>query len=80
MIEQEIEAKALELYPVRKRMNKKGTGEFDANLPRRQAYIQGYKDGMPKITGDDIIRKIIGMAKMEKRIKSGDSIWDKVNL
>ena len=24
------------------RLNKKATGEFDSNLPRRKAYIEGY--------------------------------------
>jgi len=77
MTEQDIKARALKLYPVRKRINKKGTSKFDANLPRRQAYIQGYMDAIPKITGQYIIDKINAMAKSEKRIKDGKSIWDK---
>ena len=36
------ETKALEKYPVKHRLNKKATGEFDSNLPRRKAYIKGY--------------------------------------
>ena len=36
------ETKALEKYPVKHRLNKKATGEFDSNLPRRKAYIEGY--------------------------------------
>ena len=52
MTQQEIEARALELYPERKRQNKKGTGEYDANLPRRKAYIQGWKDAQPTLPGD----------------------------
>lgn len=36
------ETKALEKYPVKQRLNKKATGEFDSNLPRRKAYIEGY--------------------------------------
>ena len=47
MTQQEIEARALELYPERKRQNKKGTGEYDANLPRRNAYIKGWTDAHP---------------------------------
>lgn len=47
MTQQEIEARALELYPERKRQNKKGTGEYDANLPRRKAYIKGWTDTQP---------------------------------
>ena len=52
MTQQEIEARALELYPERKRQNKKGTGEYDANLPRRKAYIQGWTDAQPTMSGD----------------------------
>ena len=47
MTQQEIEAQALELYPERKRQNKNGTGEYDANLPRRKAYIKGWTDTQP---------------------------------
>lgn len=36
------ETKALEKYPVKHKFNKKATGEFDSNLPRRKAYIEGY--------------------------------------
>ena len=49
MTQQEIEARALELYPERKRQNKKGTGEYDANLPRRKAYIKGWTDAQPTL-------------------------------
>ena len=52
MTQQEIEARALELYPERKRQNKKGTGEYDANLPRRKAYIKGWTDAQPTLSGD----------------------------
>ena len=52
MTQQEIEARALELYPERKRQNKKGTGEYDANLPRRKAYIKGWTDAQPTLPGD----------------------------
>ena len=37
-----VETKALEKYPVKQRLNKNATGEFDSNLPRRKAYIEGY--------------------------------------
>lgn len=47
MTQQEIEARALELYPERKRQNKNGTGEYDANLPRRKVYIKGWTDTQP---------------------------------
>ena len=52
MTQQEIEARALELYPERKRQNKKGTGEYDANLPRRKAYIKGWTDAQSTMSGD----------------------------
>ena len=52
MTQQEIEARALELYPERKRQNKKGTGEYDANLPRRKAYIKGWTDAQSTLSGD----------------------------
>ena len=53
MTQQEIEARALELYPERKRQNKKGTGEYDANLPRRKAYIKGWTDAQSTMSGDN---------------------------
>lgn len=34
---------ALELYPIKERLNKQGTGSYDANLPRRKAFINGAK-------------------------------------
>ena len=40
------ETKALEKYPVKHRLNKKATGEFDSNLPRRKAYIEGYNQAI----------------------------------
>lgn len=52
MTQKEIEARALDLYPERKRQNKKGTGEYDANLPRRKAYIKGWMDAQPTLPGD----------------------------
>lgn len=39
------EKQALELYPVVERMNKRGTGVYDANLPRRKAWLEGYAIG-----------------------------------
>lgn len=55
MNKDEIEARALELYPERKRQNKKGTGEYDANLPRRKAYIKGWTDAQPTLPEDSRI-------------------------
>lgn len=42
--DEKIEARALELFPVREKENKKATGTYDSNLQRRKAYIQGCKD------------------------------------
>ena len=58
MTQQEIEARALELYPERKRQNKKGTGEYDANLPRRKAYIKGWTDAQSTMSGDSPLADI----------------------
>lgn len=33
---------ALRAYPVREKTNKKGTGTYDPNLPRRRAYAEGF--------------------------------------
>ena len=44
MTKEQIEQKALQLYPVKHKLNKKGTGDYDSNLPRRKAYIQGALD------------------------------------
>ena len=41
MTTEQVEQKALNLYPVRKKLNKKDTGSYDPNLPRRKAFIQG---------------------------------------
>ena len=44
LTDEQIEARALELFPVREKENKKATGTYDSNFPRRKAYIQGCKD------------------------------------
>ena len=44
MTKEQIEQKALQLYPVKHKTNKKGTGDYDSNLLRRKAYIQGAMD------------------------------------
>jgi hypothetical protein len=46
MSEEEIKAKALELYPYKMKENKKGTGRYDARLLQRKAYIRGYMDAL----------------------------------
>lgn len=51
----DIEQKALELFPVKEKLNKKGTGSYDANLPRRRAWIEGvqWRDAqMPDLPDD----------------------------
>ena len=37
--------KSLEYYPEKKTTNKTSKGVFDANMPRRKAYLRGFKDG-----------------------------------
>lgn len=37
------EKAALKAYPEKDCLNKKGTGRYDSNYPRRKAYIQGYE-------------------------------------
>ena len=44
--EENIKQIALAKYPVRIKLNKKGKGEYDANKPRRDAYIQGMNDAL----------------------------------
>ena len=44
--EENIKQIALAKYPVHIKLNKKGTGEYDANKPRRDAYIQGMNDAL----------------------------------
>ena len=66
MNKDEIEARALELYPERKRQNKKGTGEYDANLPRRKAYIKGWTDAQPTLPED---------SPLAPQVASGTCVW-----
>ena len=37
------EEAALKSYPEKDALNKKATGHYDANYPRRKAYQQGYE-------------------------------------
>ena len=37
---EEIEIKALSEYRIKEKENKKATGTYDANLPRRKAFIE----------------------------------------
>lgn len=37
------EAAAMKAYPQKDALNKKATGHYDANYPRRKAYQQGYE-------------------------------------
>ena len=55
------EEKSLELYPVKERTNKTGTGTFDPNLPRRVAYIQGYIQA-EKDQKENIIEKEVSIS------------------
>ena len=44
-----IEEMALKAYPVKKKLNDKGTGEYDANFSKRKAYILGVLDALGEI-------------------------------
>lgn len=39
--EEEIKIKALSEYRIKEKENKKATGTYDVNLPRRKAFIEG---------------------------------------
>jgi len=52
MTRKQIMEKALELFPIKHKQNKKATGEYDSNLPRRKAYIQGASDVLKSLWKD----------------------------
>ena len=58
MTKEQIEQKALGLFPVREKLNNKATGGYDPNLPRRKAYIQGAIETLEELwkdaQGDDL--------------------------
>ena len=41
MTTEEIIKESLKRFPIRYKENKKGTGEYDSNFPRRKAFIEG---------------------------------------
>ena len=41
MTQEEIIKESLKRFPIRHKENKKGTGEYDSNFPRRKAFIEG---------------------------------------
>lgn len=38
---EDINEESLKRFPIRHKENKKGTGEYDSNFPRRKAFIEG---------------------------------------
>ena len=58
MTQEQIEQLALHHFPVRHKQNKKGTGEYDSNYPRRKAYILGASETLQGLwkdaQGDDL--------------------------
>ena len=69
----DIEKIALEKYPVREKFNKKATGTYDPNLPRRRAFIEGMKYILDNIwkKGDsdylpEIDREVIALAAIRE--------------
>lgn len=41
MTQEDINEESLKRFPIRHKENKKGTGEYDSNLPRRKAFVEG---------------------------------------
>lgn len=41
MTTEEIIKESLNRFQIRHKENKKGTGEYDSNLPRRKAFVEG---------------------------------------
>lgn len=41
MTKEEIIKESLKRFPIRHKENKKGTGEYDSNFPRRKAFVDG---------------------------------------
>lgn len=41
MTQEDINEESLKRFPIRHKENKKGTGEYDSNLPRRKAFVDG---------------------------------------
>ena len=58
MTQEQIEQLALHHFPIRHKHNKKGTGEYDPNYPRRKAYILGASEILQGLwkdaQGDDL--------------------------
>ena len=58
MPQEQIKQLALHHFPVRHKHNKKGTGEYDPNYPRRKAYILGASETLQGLwkdaQGDDL--------------------------
>jgi len=62
---EEINQASLQEYPVKRGQNKKGVGEYDSNLPRREAYTKGalWADNNPEskynLSDIDLVRSIL---------------------
>ena len=41
MTTEEIIKESLKRFPIRHKENKKGTGKYDSNFPRRKAFVDG---------------------------------------
>ena len=51
MINEKMNEMALKAYPVREKFNKKATGTYDPNLPRRKAYMEGFQQAVKIMLG-----------------------------
>lgn len=59
------EEAAIKAYPQKEAWNKKATGHYDPNFPRRKAYLQGYEQAEKDIISiiESRIDEILGDAQ-----------------
>ena len=89
MTKEQIEQLALHHFPVRHKHNKKGTGEYDPNYPRRKAYILGASETLQGLWKDaqgddlpDIDREVIVLLDNGKVVFAHrpPEFWDGKNI
>lgn len=81
----DMENASLEIFPIRKKFNKKGTGEYDKNLPRRKAFILGAQWQKEQLMKDSVEGKVdhyLNDGLMIKAYVKNEELigGDKVNL
>ena len=87
MTKEQIEQLALHHFPVRHKHNKKGTGEYDPNYPRRKAYILGASETLQGLWKDaqgddlpDIDREVIVLLDNGKVVTYDKGGWNIPNV